>query len=110
MKSKVKQALRSLLEDVADHEAETEFSAVTVDLGDLKTLMRWAQNTAYVWFEGDRVKWTGVRIPLDWMTADMLGTVLEDSGDDGTAYVEWDGAPEYNRRAKMFHNEIKRVK
>lgn len=110
MKDKVKQAMRSLLEEVADHEAETDFSAVSVDLGDLKRVLRWAQNNAYVWFEGDRVKRTGDgRLGLDWMSHGMLGTVDDDSRDDGTCIVIWDGGPRHHRRMKMYHNEIKRV-
>jgi hypothetical protein len=114
MKKKVKEALRGLLENVEDHEAETEFSAVSVDLGDLKRLLRWAQNSAYVWFEGDRVKLTGVRVPYDFLedgySEGLQGTVYADSEDDGTAIVEWDDAPEDLRRVRMFHNEIKKIK
>lgn len=110
MKQKTRETLKSLLNDVAKHEREDGGPDVTVDLKDLKRLLRWAQNKDYVWFEGDRVERTGVRIPLGWMTDDMQGTVLEDSGDDSTVWVEWDGAPEHHRRVKMFHNEVRRVK
>jgi len=111
MKNKVKQALKSLLEDVAVHESETQYSAVEVDVTELKTLLRWAQNESYVWFEGDRVKRTGVgKTPFSWLEMGMEGTVLDDSGDDGTCRVEWDGGPEDENRVKMFHNEIKRLK
>lgn len=110
MKDKVKTALVSLREAVEDHEAETEFSAVTVDLGDLKRLLRWAQNEAHVWFIGDRVGLTGARVPFNWLTQDMHGTVIEESHEDGRARVEWDSGPEDDNRVWMFHNEIKKLK
>lgn len=110
MKDKAKKALKSLLADVKVHESETSYSAVEVDKEELKTLLRWAQNHAHVWFIGDRVKLTGVRVPFNWLTDDMLGTVVDESHEDGCAYVHWDGAPEDDRRVKMYHNEIKRVK
>jgi len=114
MKDKTKKALKGLLESVKTHESETSYSAVEVDKEELRTLLRWAQNSAYVWFEGDRVKLTGVRIPYDFLedgySKGLQGTVYTDSEDDGTALVEWDDAPEDLRRVRMFHNEIKRTK
>jgi len=111
MKNKVKQALKSLLEEVAVHESETQHSAVGVDLGDLKRVLRWAQNSAYVWFEGDRVVRTGVSVnEFPWLTRGMEGTALSDSDDGGRVRVEWDGGLDGNNRAMMFHNEIKKLK
>ena len=112
MKQKVKDALRSVLEDVKDHEAETEFSAVSVDLAELKLVLRWAQNNAHVWFEGDRVRTVGVKTPYSWLNVTegfVEGTVYNDSV-EGRVFVEWDNAPEAFRRVEMFHDEIKRVK
>jgi hypothetical protein len=111
LKDKVKKTLRQLREDVRIHESETQYSAVEVDKDDLKRLLRWAQNSSYVWFEGDRVKRTGDgKPPYGWLDMGMLGTAYADSDDDGTVYVEWDDAPEEDRRIRMFHNEIKLVK
>lgn len=111
MKDKVRNALKRLLENVADHEMEDRGSSVLVDLSDLKRLMRWAQNNAHVWFEGDRVTWTGASVgSMPWLRMGMLGTVLEDAGEDGIARVEWDGVPELHNRVRMYHNEIKRIK
>ncbi len=110
MKSKVKQALRSLLEDVAVHDSETSYSAVEVDKEELKTLLRWAQNSAHVWFEGDRVKRTGASVPFDWLNTEMEGTVMGESDKGGSVRVEWDNGPEGDNRVVMYHNEIKRIK
>lgn len=113
MKSKVKDALKSVLDDVAKHEKEDGGPDVTVDLGDLKRLLRWAQNSASVWFEGDRVCLTGTRVPYDFLEdgyeRGIHGTVYMDSEDDGTAMVTWDNDPA-EQRVRMFHNEIKLVK
>lgn len=109
MKSKVVKALKSLLDDVTDQDDET-YSVVMVDKADLKRVLRWAQNSAHIWFEGDRVKLTGVRVPFRWLEDDMEGTVIEESLEDGRAHVEWDGGPVGKNRVWMFHNEIKRVR
>lgn len=109
MKQKIREALKSVLKDVAKHEAEQGGPDVTVDLGELKRLLRWAQNNANVWFEGDRVEWTGATVgSMPWLRMDMLGTVVEDGGEDGIARVKWDGVPEISVR--MYHNEIKLAK
>lgn len=110
MKDKTKQALKDLRETVADHEYEDRGSDVLVDLGDLKRLLRWAQNKDHTWLKGDRVKRTGARVPFNWMTEEHEGLVLEDSLEDGIALVEWDNAPDDQRRLKMYHNEIKLAK
>jgi hypothetical protein len=112
MKEKTIASLRNLLEEVADHEAETSFSAVSVDLADLKRVLRWAQNSAYIWFVGDRVKRTGASVPYGWLEMGMEGTVISEDHGDGRARVEWDGGPEDDgeNRVWMFHNEIKKVK
>jgi hypothetical protein len=110
VKDKTKKALKSLLADVAEHEMEDRGSHVLVNIGDLKTLTRWAQNKDHIWFLGDRVKLTGVRVPFRWLEGDALGTVVGESHEDGCAYVRWDSAPDGEQRVRMFHNEIKRVK
>ena len=110
MKDKVKQALKGILGDVRKHEAETEDSDVTVDLADLKRLLRWVQNDAHIWFNGDKVEWTGASIPFNWVTEESVGIVVEEGLDSGTPFVKWDTAPEHQEPIKMFHNEIKLVK
>jgi hypothetical protein len=114
MKQSNKDALRGLLETLTQHEKETTYSGVEVDKEELRTLLYWAQNKAYVWFEGDRVKLTGTRVPYgfldDGYALGLLGTVYADSEDDGTVHVEWDNAPEKYRRVRMFHNEVKLAK
>lgn len=112
MKDKTRKALKGLLKHVAAEEAaDPAWPYVDgVNKEDLKRLMRWAQNESYAWFEGDRVELTGARVPFPWLEGEVQGTVLEDTGEDGIACVEWDGAPKDNKRVKMYHNEIKRVK
>lgn len=110
MKDKTKKALKDLLENVSDHEMEDRGPDVLVDLEDLKRVLRWAQNSAHIWFEGDRVRLTGTRVPFSWLEEDTLGTVVGESHEDGCAYVHWDGAPDGEERIRMFHNEIKRIK
>lgn len=110
MKEKAKQALKCLLENVSEHEMEDRGSEVLSDIDDLKTLLRWAQNSAHIWFIGDRVKLTGARVPFNWLKGDTLGTVVGESHEDGCAYVHWDGAPDGEERIRMFHNEIKLAK
>lgn len=111
MKEKTKQALRGLLESVEQHEKETTYSAVEVDKDELKRLLRWAQNHAHVYFEGDQVEWTGARVrDMPWLVMGMTGTVLTDSYDDGTVRVEWEQGPEGFNRGLMYHNEYRRTK
>lgn len=112
MKKKNIDALKGLKESLEQHEKETAYSAVEVCKEELRTLLRWAQNSAHVWFEGDRVKWTGASVPYNWFEGEMLGTVIVESHDDGKARVEWDGGPEDDgeNRVWMFHNEIKLAK
>lgn len=110
MKEKTVKALRGLLKDVAKHEAESGGPDVTVDLADLKRVLRWAQNSAHVWFIGDRVILTGASVPFRWLEDTMVGTVVEESLEDGKAKVEWAGGPAGKNSVWMFHNEIRRVK
>lgn len=110
MKDKNKAALKGLKDSLEQHEKETAYSGVEVDKEELRTLLRWAQNSAHIWFEGDRVKWTGARVPFNWIEEGMLGTVIIESHDDGKARVEWDGGPGDENRVWMFHNEIKLAK
>lgn len=109
MKQKTRDALRGILKDVAKHEAEAGGPDVTVDLGELTRLLRWAQNKDHIWFKGDRVKWTGVSVPFGWLDEGMEGTVIGESHEDGRAHVEWNGGPENANRVWMYHNEIKRI-
>lgn len=110
MKDKNKQALKGLLESLEQHEKDTTYFGVEVDKEELRTLLRWAQNSAHIWFIGDRVKLTGTRVPFNWLKDDTLGTVVGESHEDGCAYVDWDGAPDGEHRIRMFHNEIKLAK
>lgn len=114
MKEKNIQALRSVLEDVKAHEAETDFSAVSVDLADLKRVLHWAQNNAHVWFKGDRVILTGASVPFDYLdnayAQGVQGTIVEESHEDGRARVQWDNQPLDAIPVWMFHNEIKKVR
>lgn len=79
MKDSNKAALVGLRESLIQHEKETSYSGVEVDKEELRTLLRWAQNTAHIWFEGDRVEWTGVSVPYNWFEGEMLGTVIGES-------------------------------
>lgn len=111
MKDKTKKALKSLLDHVkAEEAADPAWPQVDgVSKEDLKTLLRWAQNNAHVWFEGDRLEWTGATVhDYPWLEMGVHGTAYLDS-QNGTVPVVWDNAPEGTGRVMMFHNEIKRV-
>lgn len=107
MKKKNRDALKGLVETLIIHESETTYGAVEVDKEELRTLLRWAQNKAHHYFKGDRVKYTGVRVPFGWMKMDMEGTVIVESDDESVCRVEWDDAPDGEGRYMMFHNEIR---
>lgn len=107
MKQKNRDALLGLKESVEQHRRETTYSAVEVDADELETLLRWAQNKAHQYFEGDRVKTTGVRVPFGWLSMGSEGTVIAESDNEGVCRVEWDGGPDGDSRVLMYHNEIK---
>ncbi len=111
MKKKNRDAIKGLKEALEQHRKETTYGAVEVDIDELDTLLRWAQNKAHHYFEGDRVQETGTFVPdAPWLDNGMEGTVISESADDATCRVEWDGGPEDDNRIRMFHNEIKLAK
>lgn len=110
MNKKNRDALKGLVETLIIHEAETTYGAVEVDVDELKTLLRWAQDEAHHYFKGDRVTWTGARVPdAPWLYMGMEGTVISESDETQVCRVEWDGGPQDDgeNRIVMYHNEIR---
>lgn len=112
MNEKTRNALRNLQNDLSvTEDIDPEGDTLVTSREDLNRVLRWAQNSAHVWFFGDRVEWSGASVPYNFITKGIRGTVVEeDSEENGIAMVQWDGAPVQYDRVKMFHNEIKLAK
>lgn len=111
MKQKNRDAIKGLKDSVYHHRKETTYSAVEVDVEELETLLRWAQDKSHHYFVGDRVK---SRIdaapPQEWLVKGDEGTVIVESDSEGICRVEWDEGPDGEGRVRMYHNEIRLAK